>query len=96
MDTIFLVTINILVGGYEKTNRVLVDAENEEKAGRLALFLECHACWQDVEIVDGSAFDMGGEFVYSVSEICKVPVCDARILEKYLCLHSFGNFVLPE
>ena len=80
-----VVTLDVLVGGFEKTARHLVSAETTADAYRAALEAECHdleECNFDSQFGD-TVEDVGG-MVYIVASCIEVSAEDYAVVKKYL------------
>lgn len=83
----FLVKLDIRAGEYEKTSICLVEAETAERAGDYAIHGEAH----DPESLDwscGGAYDLGGEFHYSVSSTTELNAVEAKVFLDHLHLYD--------
>lgn len=84
MEKFYVVMIVIHVNGYEKIVPHLVTAKNPREAGREAIIRECHDDPEDLEWMDGGAYDLGGEFYYEILSIQEVMKGDEEVLRVYL------------
>ncbi len=84
----YMVELKLQIGEYEKTAKTLVVASNETDAGKYALALECHG---NAELIDGNeASDMGGEMLYSVSKVTKLPKSHVNVLKKHFNVFTYS------
>lgn len=89
----YLVTLQLVLGDYQKMSKTLIVADTKENAGIMALALECHG---DAKFDENNptlkVYDLGGEFGYIVDSIEEVSHGHLDVLELY-----YGNpFVYSE
>ncbi len=79
----YIVTLNLILGEYEKISRILVEAEDKERAGIAALKAESHDN-EDGFDEDGYWWDCGWGYVYKVYWVEEVEdQSEWEVLEKY-------------
>lgn len=80
----FIVNLLIRAGEYEKSGISLIQAEDEMKAGKLALEGECHYDLENVYWENGGVYDAQGEFFYRVKSCKEVPAEHVPVLLQYI------------
>jgi hypothetical protein len=86
MINLYLVTVDIQAGEYEKSSEALVYAKDEDAAYTIAMEGECHgsinagtAEWEGDTLVD-----MGWEFAYTVGGIKLIAPEDHDVILRYM------------
>lgn len=77
----YVVHLDIQCGEYEKSTVVLVEANSEAPARKIAIEGEAH---DELEWEDGGAYDLNRTFHYSINTIQLVDTADVETLRKYL------------
>jgi len=85
----YWVEMNLQVGECEKYGYALVIADDEKKAGKFALALECHgnAKFEGDDLV----WDMNGEMAYSVRKVVKLPKGQVTVLKKHFNVFTYDE-----
>lgn len=82
----FLVKLDIRAGEYEKTAMTLIEAENAVLAGDYAIHGEAHGP-EVLDWDDRGAYDLGGEFHYSVSSTHELNAVESEVFRDHLCVY---------
>jgi len=87
----YAVTLEIRFGDYEKHNRMLIHAPDEEKAWHYACYAESH--FPDELQWDGHRWcqEPDGSFAYQVDGVEEVPVEEVPVLRKHLSYMTYSE-----
>ncbi|MGE4843326.1 MULTISPECIES: hypothetical protein [Buttiauxella] len=77
----FMVVLKIQAGEYIKSTQSLIAADDEASAVRIAIEGEAHG---DLDWDDNGAYDLGGEFHYSMKRVKRVLPEHLDILHAYI------------
>ena len=83
MNKHYFITLQLLIGEFEKTTSTIVPAENAEEAKRMALEGECHEWCISNEDPDVCEDGMTG-MTYEVFDCKPISQDDVAVLRKYM------------
>jgi hypothetical protein len=91
----YLVRLKLQIGEYEKGSDMIINADNEEQAGQMAMALECHgnAHWGEHS---GIVYDLGGEFAYSVKGTQELTEDDFQVLKRFVPVFTYDTAQIEE
>lgn len=83
MSQHYLVELKIQCGEFEKHTHKVVWADDPDSAGDYAIYCESHDS-RRLDWADGGAYDLGGEFHYSVRHTHPLLEYDADLIGRFL------------
>ncbi len=88
----YLVTLIMEIGEYEKTSFIIVEAEDEDKAGSYAIYAETHHTdtmeWD--EDCNGAYDDFGGMY-YAVESFKFIKEEELKVMKKYIPVVKYNQ-----
>ena len=91
----YLVRLKLQIGEYEKGSDMIINADNEQDAGKMAMALECHgnAHWGEDE---HCVYDLGGEFAYKVKGTQELTEDDFQVLKRFIPVFTYDKEQLED